>query len=86
MGRSGRGSIYIFASGNGADKGDDCNFDGYANAVYTIPIGALGADNVAPWYSEGCAALVGVTYSSNAAVSIVRAQTLPGPAREPRWT
>jgi len=27
-GRGGRGSVYVFASGNGAANGDQCNFDG----------------------------------------------------------
>ena len=31
-GRSGKGSIYLFASGNGGE-GDDCNADGYVNSV-----------------------------------------------------
>src|SRR6185437_2944020 len=39
-GRQGRGSIYVFASGNGGSVGDNCNFDGYANSIYIIAIGA----------------------------------------------
>ena len=64
MGRGGLGSIYVYASGNGASLGDDCNFDGYANNIYTIPIGAITDQNVIAPYSEGCAALYAVTYSS----------------------
>ena len=31
-GRGGKGSIYVFAAGNGGDaEGDECNYDGYAN-------------------------------------------------------
>ncbi|RCH78433.1 pheromone processing endoprotease, partial [Rhizopus stolonifer] len=30
-GRGGKGSIYVFATGNGATSGDNCNFDGYTN-------------------------------------------------------
>ena len=40
-GRNGLGSIYVFASGNGRRYGDDCNFDGYANSIYSITIGAV---------------------------------------------
>ena len=29
-GRGGKGSIFVFASGNGAGSGDQCNFDGCA--------------------------------------------------------
>lgn len=28
-GRHGLGSIYIWAAGNGAKQGDNCNYDGY---------------------------------------------------------
>jgi kexin len=30
-GRDGKGSIYVFASGNGAWADDQCNFDGFTN-------------------------------------------------------
>jgi kexin len=33
-GRDGKGSIFVFASGNGAASGDQCNFDGYTNSIY----------------------------------------------------
>lgn len=38
-GRNGLGSIFVFASGNGGMK-DNCNFDGYANSIYTVTIGS----------------------------------------------
>jgi len=63
----------VFACGNGAEYGDDCNFDGFANSIYTIPIGALMHTNKIAPYSEGCAALVGVTYSSGGDLSITTA-------------
>ena len=72
-GRDGLGNIFVFACGNGAERGDDCNFDGYANSIYTIPIGALMYTNKIAPYSEGCAALVGVTYSSGGDRSITTA-------------
>ena len=37
----------------------------YANAVYTITIGAIGEDNGSPYYTEPCAATLAVTYSSS---------------------
>ena len=39
-GRCGLGSIYVVASGNGGSK-DNCNFDGYANSIYTVTIGMV---------------------------------------------
>ena len=37
-GRHGYGSIYVVASGNGG-RIDNCNYDGYANSIYTLTIG-----------------------------------------------
>lgn len=39
-GRHGFGSIFVVASGNGGQNNDNCNYDGYANSIYTITIGA----------------------------------------------
>lgn len=38
-GRKGFGSIFVVASGNGGQYNDNCNYDGYANSIYTITIG-----------------------------------------------
>ena len=38
-GRKGYGSIYVVASGNGGHFKDNCNFDGYANSIFTVTIG-----------------------------------------------
>ena len=38
-GRYGYGNIYVFASGNGGQMNDNCNFDGYANSIYTLTVG-----------------------------------------------
>jgi len=70
-GRDGRGSIYVFASGNGGSS-DNCNFDGYTNSIYTISIGAVGKDNTPASYQEPCVAQLAVTYSSSGGVAIVR--------------
>ncbi|KAG0270293.1 pheromone processing endoprotease [Linnemannia exigua] len=63
-GRNGKGSIYVFATGNGGRDGDNCNFDGYTNSRYTISIGAISRANHHPDYSEACSAQLAVTYSS----------------------
>ena len=39
QGRFGYGSIFVFAAGNGGSDGDNCNFDGYANSIFTLTIG-----------------------------------------------
>ena len=38
-GRYGYGNVFVFASGNGGINDDNCNFDGYANSIFTITIG-----------------------------------------------
>ena len=65
-GREGRGAVYVFAAGNGKRNGDNCNADGYANAPFAFTIGAIDQDNNSPPYSEECAPMLGVTYSSSA--------------------
>lgn len=42
-GRKGFGSIFVVASGNGGQHNDNCNYDGYANSIYTVTIGASAA-------------------------------------------
>jgi kexin len=63
-GRNGLGSIYVFASGNGAANDDNCNFDGYTNSIYSITVGAVDRKGEHPYYSEKCSASLVVTYSS----------------------
>lgn len=63
-GRGGKGSIYVFASGNGGSSGDNCNCDGYCNSRYTIAIGAVTEHDAKPYYTEPCSATLAVAYSS----------------------
>ncbi|KAH3680990.1 hypothetical protein WICPIJ_007998 [Wickerhamomyces pijperi] len=63
-GRKGKGAVYVYASGNGAHHDDNCNFDGYTNSIYSITVGALDHKGLHPQYSEGCSAVLVVTYSS----------------------
>lgn len=52
------------ASGNGGHFKDNCNFDGYANSIFTVTIGAVDELGQMPYYAEQCAAMLAVTYSS----------------------
>lgn len=70
-GRGGKGSIYVFASGNGAANDDNCNFDGYTNSIYSITVGAIDRKGLHPYYSELCSATLVVTYSSGSGSAIV---------------
>ncbi|KAK4149963.1 peptidase S8/S53 domain-containing protein [Chaetomidium leptoderma] len=69
-GRDGLGSIYVFASGNGAQNEDNCNFDGYTNSIYSITVGAIDRKGLHPYYSEKCSAGLVVTYSSGSGDAI----------------
>lgn len=51
-GRGGRGVIYMWAAGNGLEKGDRSNYDGYNNSPYTVSIGAVDDQGGATTYSE----------------------------------
>jgi subtilisin-like proprotein convertase family protein len=51
-GRGGKGSIYVWAAGNGLDVNDNSNFDGYANSRYVIAVSAVDNRGVQSWYSE----------------------------------
>jgi kexin len=63
-GRAGKGSIFVFAAGNGAYHDDNCNFDGYTNSIYSITVGAIDREGNHPSYSEACSAQLVVAYSS----------------------
>ncbi|KAK2846932.1 hypothetical protein Q5P01_009931 [Channa striata] len=63
-GRRGFGSIFVVASGNGGQYEDNCNYDGYANSIYTITIGAVNEEGRMPFYAEECASMLAVTFSS----------------------
>lgn len=63
-GRKKKGSIYVFASGNGGRYQDSCNFDGYTNSIYSVTVGAIDHKGLHPNYAEACSAVMVVTYSS----------------------
>lgn len=70
-GRGGKGSIFVFASGNGGGSDDQCNFDGYTNSIFSVTVGAVDYKGLHPTYSEACAANMVVTYSSGSGNYIV---------------
>lgn len=65
-GRHGLGSIYVWASGNGGEKGDNCDCDGYTSSIYTISIGSVSEYGTFPWYGEMCASTMACTVSGGA--------------------
>ncbi len=63
-GRGGKGTIFMWAGGNGLDANDNSNYDGYANSIYTIAVGAFDSRSRQAWYSEPGANLVITSPSS----------------------
>ncbi|XP_058446317.1 furin-like protease 1 [Malaya genurostris] len=63
-GRGGRGSIFIWASGNGGREHDNCNCDGYTNSIWTLSISSASQEGLVPWFSEMCSSTLATTYSS----------------------
>jgi subtilisin-like proprotein convertase family protein len=51
-GRGGLGTVIFWAGGNGLASGDDSNYDGYANSIYTIALGAVTDAGRQASYSE----------------------------------
>ncbi|CAF1234863.1 unnamed protein product [Adineta steineri] len=65
-GRNGKGVIYVWASGNGGRRQDNCNCDGYTGSIYTISISSASEHQQSPWYAERCPSTMATTYSSGA--------------------
>nr|CAD7459592.1 unnamed protein product [Timema tahoe] len=63
-GRKGRGSIFVWASGNGGRHTDSCNCDGYTNSIFTLSISSATQGGFKPWYLEECSSTLATTYSS----------------------
>jgi len=80
QGRRGKGSIFIWAGGNGKGDQDNGNYDGYANHWSTITIGATNYHGKQSWYSEDCACLTAVTPSSGSSGKGIRTVDLKGSA------
>ncbi|ERL88660.1 hypothetical protein D910_06044 [Dendroctonus ponderosae] len=63
-GRKGKGSIFVWASGNGGRHIDSCNCDGYTNSIFTLSISSATQGGFKPWYLEECSSTLATTYSS----------------------
>ncbi len=70
-GRGGLGNIYVWAGGNGATRGDNANYDGYANSRYTIAIGATDHSGKKAYYSEPGAPLIACAPSDDDSAYII---------------
>ena len=48
-GRQGKGSIFVWASGNGGKYLDNCNCDGYTTSIYTLSVSSASEFGRIPW-------------------------------------
>ena len=64
QGRNGKGSIFMWASGNGGKYADNCNCDGYTTSIYTLSVSSASENGNIPWYSEPCSSSMATTFSS----------------------
>jgi kexin len=65
-GRGGLGTLFVFAAGNGRAFGDDANYDGYANSLSALAVGAVTDQGTQASYSEPGACLTVVAPSGSA--------------------
>uniref|UniRef100_H3C0R6 SPC3 n=1 Tax=Tetraodon nigroviridis TaxID=99883 RepID=H3C0R6_TETNG len=63
-GRSGRGSIFVWASGNGGRRGDHCSCDGYGSSIYTISVSSGPPRGHRPDHQERCASILTTSSTS----------------------
>ena len=65
QGRNGKGSIYVWAAGNGGHNQDSCATDGYASSIYTIAVGSVDQHGHRAYYDEVCTSKMAVTFNHN---------------------
>ncbi|XP_029024628.1 proprotein convertase subtilisin/kexin type 5 [Betta splendens] len=70
-GRHGRGSLFVWASGNGGQRGDHCSCDGYSSSIYTISMSSSALDGGQPDYLEQCSSTLATAYTGAEAHDIV---------------
>ncbi len=71
QGRDGKGSIFVWASGNGGENGDSCAADGYVASIHTIAIGAAALDGSPASFDEQCAGKMAVTFVTSPSLGVV---------------
>jgi furin len=62
-GRGGKGSIFVWATGNGGSVGDDCSCDGYVSSIYTLSVGCISDQGLSTYFSEICPSTMAVVFT-----------------------
>jgi len=65
FGRDGKGNIYVFAAGNGAEDGANVNYNSFANSRHTIAVAAIDHQGQHAEYSESGTPVFISAYSSD---------------------
>ena len=60
QGRNGKGTIFVWATGNGGGYNDTCAADGYVSSPYSVSIGSLSDEGQLPFYMEKCSSTMAV--------------------------
>ncbi|KAF3701904.1 Proprotein convertase subtilisin/kexin type 5 [Channa argus] len=63
IGRYGRGSVFIWGSGNGGRRGDHCSCDGYSSSIFTVSISSSTRSGSQPDYLEQCPSTLATAYT-----------------------
>ncbi|KAM8869954.1 neuroendocrine convertase 1-like isoform 1-T1 [Spinachia spinachia] len=64
-GRRGKGSIFVWAAGNGGLRRDHCGADGYVNSIYNIAIGGVSETGKPAFFGEPCPGVMAVTLTGS---------------------
>jgi subtilisin family serine protease len=70
-GRGGKGTVFVWAAGNGLGNNDNVNYDGYANSRFTIAVSAIDHNGVQSWYAEPGAPILVTAHSNGSGAGIV---------------
>nr|XP_040020160.1 furin-like protease kpc-1 isoform X2 [Gasterosteus aculeatus aculeatus] len=65
-GRRGKGSIFVWAAGNGGPHRDHCGADGYVNSIYNIAVGGVSETGKPAFFGEPCPGVMAVTLTGSA--------------------
>lgn len=61
----GKGTIYVWATGNGGHALDHCSCDGYTSSIYTLSVGSISPGGYCTGYDEKCPSTMGVVYTGD---------------------
>ena len=62
-GRGGKGNIFVLPAGNEGAYGSGCDYNGFANSIFTITINGAGQRGFKPYYGLQCSAVLTTTFT-----------------------